>query len=439
MKKLTLILMGVLALTFQSKAHGYSYINSYADAIVFDEMGITFAVYPDGEFDFYFANSGATTVSNGYVNATFNSGYNYNPYVQYDDYGAVVQVENVPVFYDWYGRVSQVGDVQISYNNRRVCRVGGMNIYYNGYGRYAYHTGFINTWNPYFVYRPFYVAFVRPTMCFVNLNPYRRYYRPVRYTYYHPYVSNPRPCYATIGHTYTPSGNVVTTTQHRYSQTPGYGQTPVVRQRTTVTKAMEAPRPTAVNRGTMSQHTAATSNYGRTGSVPSNGSNYRTAPTNGYNNGRVNQTSVSRNAATTQARPVQTAPARSNAATRSTGSSRPTVVAPNRSGSTSGSMSRGSSTSVRTAPARTTQSSGSSRGSLSSSSSMNRGTSTHVQQSSGSRNAVSKPSSSAPSRTTASRPASTRSTGSVSKAPSRSSSSTSMNKGGFSKGSAGRK
>jgi len=46
MKKLTLVLASIFAIAAQSMAHGYgrANINSYADAFVFDEMGVTFSV-----------------------------------------------------------------------------------------------------------------------------------------------------------------------------------------------------------------------------------------------------------------------------------------------------------------------------------------------------------------------------------------------------------
>ena len=70
--------------------NAYQYDNSF----IFVENGITFSVYPDGEFDFYIENQ-VTGRKNG---VTFNSGYDYSPYAQYDDYGAVIQVENVGIY-----------------------------------------------------------------------------------------------------------------------------------------------------------------------------------------------------------------------------------------------------------------------------------------------------------------------------------------------------
>lgn len=187
---------GVWATSTENKvAERNAYRNN--NAFIFVENGITFSVYPDGEFDFYIDRY-VTGHRNG---VTFNSGFDYNPYVQYDDYGAVIQVEDIPVFYDYYGRVTQVGDVDISYNNGRIRRLGGMYVYYNRRGLYDYHTGYINVYNRHYVFRPFHSLFVRPALgfCLVFNRPYRRYYQPIRYTYYKPYRFNQRRAYVAVG------------------------------------------------------------------------------------------------------------------------------------------------------------------------------------------------------------------------------------------------
>ncbi|MEP4882771.1 hypothetical protein, partial [Maribacter dokdonensis] len=179
-----------------ANSNTYRYDNSF----IFIENGITFSVYPDGEFDFYIENQ-VTGSRNG---VTFNSGYDYSPFAQYDDYGAVIQVENVPIYYDYYGRVNQIGDVNINYRNNRVRSIGGMYVYYNNRGFYDYHTGYINIYNRNYVYRPFHRWFVRPAVGFslVFNSPYRRYYTPVRYSYYRPYRNNFRRAYVNVGKQY---------------------------------------------------------------------------------------------------------------------------------------------------------------------------------------------------------------------------------------------
>jgi hypothetical protein len=194
-----------MAVTIDDKvatSNAYGYNNSF----IFVEDGITFSVYPDGEFDFYIDQRVGVNanVNLGHTQITYNSGYDYNPYVQYDDYGAVIQVENIPIYYDYYGRVSQVGNVEIFYHNGRVSRVGGLYVYYNNRGIYSHHVGYINVYNRTYVYRPFHRYFARPAVgfCLVYNRPYRRYYAPVRYTYVRPYHNNYRKAHAHIGREY---------------------------------------------------------------------------------------------------------------------------------------------------------------------------------------------------------------------------------------------
>jgi hypothetical protein len=158
-------------------------------AYIFIEGGVEFSVFPDGQFDFLYVgpqNGTEVVFSTPGVNISFNGGRDYEAYAQYDDYGAIVQVEDVPVFYDEYGRIIQAGTVDISYRNRRLVRVGGLNIFYNNYGYYDYCVGYINPFNRFYVYRPWHAYYVRPIYnnCIVWDVPYRRYYSPVRYSYY---------------------------------------------------------------------------------------------------------------------------------------------------------------------------------------------------------------------------------------------------------------
>lgn len=164
----------------------------YGDAFIFVEGGVEFAVYPDGQFDFFFnsqRNGYNVNVVTPQVNISFNAGHNYDPFVQYDDFGAVIQIENVPVFYDYYGRIIQAGNVYVSYNNfGRISRIGGLRLHYNRYNQYVNYSGFINAYNPYYVYRPWHNYYVRPHAHYaiVHHQPYRAYYNPTRVTYnYH--------------------------------------------------------------------------------------------------------------------------------------------------------------------------------------------------------------------------------------------------------------
>jgi len=200
---LVLSTSSVMAVTLEDKVATRNAYTNFNDSFIFVENGITFSVFPDGEFDFYIDERIRMNpnMNFGRNNITLNSGFDYNPFVQYDDFGAVIQIENIPVFYDFYGRVNQIGDINIRYNSGRISRLGGMQIFYDNRGFYNNHRGFINIYNQNYVFRPFHSFFARPAIgfCLVNLNPYRRFYSPIRYTYYNPYQFNTRRTFATIG------------------------------------------------------------------------------------------------------------------------------------------------------------------------------------------------------------------------------------------------
>ncbi len=206
-----------LVLLFVSLLVGISSVNAFENttataiennfisekSFIFVENGITFSVFSDGEFDFYMNDA----YSNINVDISFNNGYNYSHFVQYDDYGAVVQIENTPIWYDYYGRVSQIGSIQVFYNANRIRRIGGLYVHYNPYGYYSHCSGTINVYNSYVVYRPFRRFFKRPlrNYCMVRTNAYRQFYKPTRFVYYKPYRNNRRNVYVAIGKSYKKS------------------------------------------------------------------------------------------------------------------------------------------------------------------------------------------------------------------------------------------
>lgn len=193
MKKVTALVFSFLLTGLLIKAETtskfHSFINSYdGSSYIFIEDGVEFSVFPDGQFDFVYLGydrSGSININQNGVNINFNSGYDYDVFVQYDDYGAVIQVENIPIYYDEFGRIIQAGNTEIHYNDRRIVRIGGLRIFYDHYGYFSHYTGYINFWTPYYVYRPWHVYYIRPfySNCIVYDHPYRRYYTPFRYSY----------------------------------------------------------------------------------------------------------------------------------------------------------------------------------------------------------------------------------------------------------------
>lgn len=181
----------VVGFSTQSIMAAEDYRNDYGDAFIFEEGGVEFAVYPDGQFDFYYnehRNGYNVNVVTPHINFSYNSGYDYDPYVQYDDFGAVIQIEDVPIYYDYYGRIIQAGRVQMSYNHfGMLASVGHLYLHYNHHNHFTHYTGYINARNPYYVYRPWHSHYVRPRTQFAVVfhQPYRAHYHPNRMNYGH--------------------------------------------------------------------------------------------------------------------------------------------------------------------------------------------------------------------------------------------------------------
>lgn len=168
------------------------------NSFVFNEQGIEFAIFHDGQFDFNVLRQRQNFVQfsnhNG-LNISFNTGYDYSAYIQYDNYGAVIQIENTPIYYDYYGRISQAGSVRINYDHRgRVSLIGNMQIHYNRYNN-SHCIGYVNRINRYYTPSVWYSYYSVPNIQYsvVFNTPYRRHYTPVRYYYERPYRNNRRP------------------------------------------------------------------------------------------------------------------------------------------------------------------------------------------------------------------------------------------------------
>ncbi|WP_213521634.1 hypothetical protein [Nonlabens sp.] len=164
---------------------------NYTKNFIFNQNGIEFAVFPDGQFDFnYLQDRNGTDiyVNTGNLQVSFNTGYDYNRFVQYDSYGAVIQIEEIPVFYDSYGRVNQIGEVFINYRGGYINRIGNLNVYYSRPGVIDYYNGYINVYNRNYVFQPWHNFYSVPLVsrCILYHTPYRLSYFPIRYTWsYH--------------------------------------------------------------------------------------------------------------------------------------------------------------------------------------------------------------------------------------------------------------
>ena len=73
-------------------------INYNGKAYIFIEGGVEFSVFADGQFDFVYLpayNNSTLSGTTPSVFASFNAGHNYEAYLQYDQYGAIIQIEDV--------------------------------------------------------------------------------------------------------------------------------------------------------------------------------------------------------------------------------------------------------------------------------------------------------------------------------------------------------
>lgn len=173
MKKITLLVASLLLMSngtiaseknvFDATDEGYRFITDYRDAdpIVFQERGIEFFIFLDGQFDF---NTQATISGPRYraenMNRTFGapgvrtvnvSNTYYGPArgvrVEHDNQGRVRRVGNVFINYDVFGRVKRIGSVYMKYNSFALKQVGNMRIIYNRRGQIIDVVGFVNFYN----------------------------------------------------------------------------------------------------------------------------------------------------------------------------------------------------------------------------------------------------------------------------------------------------
>tara|TARA_B110000967_G_scaffold209272_1_gene264687 strand:- start:5374 stop:6345 length:972 start_codon:yes stop_codon:yes gene_type:complete len=197
MKNLFLTLVS-LALFGTVSAHTVSSHNNSDNSFVFNEQGIEFAIFKDGQFDFNvlgYRQANARFSNRNGINISFNSGYDYAAFIQYDSYGAVIQIENTPIYYDYYGRISQAGNVHVNYDYRgRISSIGGMRISYDHYN-IVRRNGYVNRQHRYYTPSVWHSYYRVPNLrlCVLFNKPYRKHYSPVRHRFENPYRNNRRP------------------------------------------------------------------------------------------------------------------------------------------------------------------------------------------------------------------------------------------------------
>ncbi|MES2544757.1 MAG: hypothetical protein V4548_07720 [Bacteroidota bacterium] len=162
MKKITLLVASIFL--FGSVANASEIINLSdenrfpvdfrdADPIEFTERGITFYVFPDGQFDFNTTPSSGgmyyKPTRNSSVNKTFGTPSslrigNRGVRIEHDEMGRVRRVGNVFINYDRADRIKRIGNVYMSYNRFALAQIGGLKIIYNRRGMIIDFIGTVN-------------------------------------------------------------------------------------------------------------------------------------------------------------------------------------------------------------------------------------------------------------------------------------------------------
>ena len=131
--------------------------NTHEQTLSFYERGITFFVFPNGEFDFNThprlrSNSRRTLNTSFGAPSTNTSRYyaDYGVRIEHDNFGRVRRIGHVFINYDRYGRIKRAGSVYMRYNRQFLSRIGGMSVRYNRYGRIINTIGSIkpNSYRP---------------------------------------------------------------------------------------------------------------------------------------------------------------------------------------------------------------------------------------------------------------------------------------------------
>ena len=193
MKTRILILLGMFMMVSTVEANhgkkspnniGYNY--TYENSVNFEERGIEFFVFTNGEFDF---------------NTNFNnSNYNNNHRGINRDYkGRIIRIGNSSLSYDSNGNVTRIGNVYMRYYRGQLTDVGNLKVRYDYWGNPTFY-GTVK--NNYYTYNGFKINLNIGDICSYNdayfyRNDFRRNYSKIREdkNYYY-YRANPN---ATIG------------------------------------------------------------------------------------------------------------------------------------------------------------------------------------------------------------------------------------------------
>ena len=156
MKKLILLIIGLgfLVPTISASTNNFTndgYYDEYSP-VEFEENGILFFVFPDGEFEFEILQPRHIDLSFRFRNGEVRLGKNLPVRIEQDRYGNILRIVNVFIDYNRFGKVSRIGSVAIYYDHGMICRMGYLNIVYHSMNRIQY-IGYINDNHRHYSYK----------------------------------------------------------------------------------------------------------------------------------------------------------------------------------------------------------------------------------------------------------------------------------------------
>jgi hypothetical protein len=144
MRKITLLVASVLLVVNVANAQRNVRFD-FNEPIAFNERGIEFFVFPNGDFDFntrphdsqggyYFRGAGKKGAEASNRGSVERGPRNYGVLIEHDSFGRVRRVGNVFINYDFNDRVTKIGSVFMRYNRFALTQVGNLRIVYDRMG-----------------------------------------------------------------------------------------------------------------------------------------------------------------------------------------------------------------------------------------------------------------------------------------------------------------
>lgn len=189
MKTITLLVASILLATNAIVASELTTITDdftttsyrYDEPISFNERGIEFFVFANGEFDFNTqpddSNGDFNYRKAGNKTLERRNPSNFGVVIEQDSYGRVRRVGNTFINYDYADRVSRIGSIYLKYNRYALAQIGGMTLVYNRQGEIVDTYGSIKGHRNGFTFNDYSVASNHDNQDYTSNNNDYYYYR----------------------------------------------------------------------------------------------------------------------------------------------------------------------------------------------------------------------------------------------------------------------